>query len=49
MLEKQIEEFGEIRRQLTEQVNDLHKQLKVEKEDNKQLKKRSVRRFVLSP
>lgn len=42
MLEKQVEDFGEIRRQLTEQVNDLQRQLKVEKEDNKQLKKRSV-------
>lgn len=40
MLEQQVAEFGEIRRQLNEQVNDLQKLLKVEKEENKQLKKR---------
>ena len=40
VLSKQIEDGVELRKQLTEQVNDLQKQLKIEREENKRIKKR---------
>jgi hypothetical protein len=39
-LTKQLEESKELRKQLMEQMNDLQRQLKSEREDNKQLRKR---------
>lgn len=40
VLEKQVEDFSEIRKQLNDQVSDLQKQLKAEKDETKLLKKR---------
>jgi hypothetical protein len=39
-LTKQLEESKELRKQLMEQMNDLQRQLKSERDDNKQLRKR---------
>jgi len=40
VLTKQVEDGVELRRQLQEQVNDLQRQLKSEREENKRVKKR---------
>jgi hypothetical protein len=40
VLTKQIQEEKLSKNKLTEQINDLHKQLKQEKDENKGLKKR---------
>ena len=40
LLQKQVEDGVEIRKHLNEQVSDLQKQLKVERDENKNLKKR---------
>lgn len=42
MLNKQVEDGQELRKQLTESVNDLQRQLKNEREENKKSKKRYV-------
>jgi hypothetical protein len=39
-LTKQLEESKELRKQLMEQINDMQRQLKSERDDNKQLRKR---------
>lgn len=39
-LTKQVEDGLEIRKQLNDQINDLQKQLKIEREENKNIKKR---------
>lgn len=40
MLSKQVEDSAEIRKQLNDQIADIQKQLKIEREENKNLKKR---------
>lgn len=40
MLEKQLDDATEIRKHLNDQITDLQKQLKVEREENKKMKKR---------
>jgi phage-related minor tail protein len=40
MLSKQVDDTNEIRRELGEQCADLQRQLKTEREENKNLKKR---------
>ena len=40
MLEKQLEDATEMRKHLNDQVTDLQKQLKLEREENKKMKKR---------
>ena len=40
MLSKQLEDSVEMRKQLTETVNDLQKQIRVEREENKKQRKR---------
>jgi phage-related minor tail protein len=45
MLTKQVEDAQELRKQLSETVSDLQRQLKNEREENKKSKKRSVAAF----
>jgi septal ring factor EnvC (AmiA/AmiB activator) len=42
-LTKQLDESKELRKQLMEQINDMQRQLKTERDDNKQLRKRWTR------
>jgi hypothetical protein len=45
MLTKQVEDAQELRKQLSETVSDLQRQLKNEREENKKSKKRSIAAF----
>src|SRR4051812_35338599 len=47
MLTKQLEEGLELRRKMEEQTKDLQRQLKMERDENKNLNKRSVALFFL--
>lgn len=52
MLSKQVEDGTELRKQLTETANDLQRQLKNEREENKKSKKRylvfiSLRKYII--
>jgi len=42
VLEKQVEDGKQLRQQLLDQVHDIQKQLKNERDENKKLKKRLV-------